>query len=154
MELSSLCNAEASPMEVSIAIATSTAFEYFGLAFDSNRFRSAYFRVHRPVYLVVLRSDSRHHYSVSHAPRKTKCLLLHLCSSSIITKKQTHKKFYPHSLYPVNNVTIGQCFIYKFALTRGTRLNSEFCLTIVLFLWLSFMFCFNKKLTVPAYLLV
>ena len=49
-------------------------------------FESVYLEVHRPVYLVVLRSDSRQNCNVSQAslaqPRKTKCFPLHHASFS------------------------------------------------------------------------
>ena len=43
-----------------------------------------------------------------------------------ISKKHTHKLPYLHSLYTVNYILTGQCFIYKVAPTRGTPLKGEF----------------------------
>ena len=82
MGLCSLCNSEASRIAVSIATAISTAWNTSVWLLTVIAFGSAYFEVHRPVYLVALRSDSRQNYSVSQAslarPRKTKCFLLHV----------------------------------------------------------------------------
>ena len=69
-------------MAVSLPTAISTALNASVWFLTVIAFGFAYFEVHRPVYLVALRSDSRQNYSVSQAslarPRKTKYFFLHV----------------------------------------------------------------------------
>ena len=59
---------------------------------------------------------------------------------------------YPYSLYPVNYIIIGQCFIYQIAPNRGTPLNDEFLPNSSPFPLIAFFifFLWGLPLMVPA----
>ena len=57
-------------------------------------------------------------------------------------RKTQLSQLYPNSLYPVNYIIIGRCFIYKIAPNRGTPLNDEFLPNSSPFPLIVFLFCF------------